>query len=88
MQFSCPFSSVACVMLSIKLDEGVTSYEVESQLSISIQIAQDSSQSHVLMKEECGEEGEMNSSSCSINSKKLKSSCLSTLEKEDNYSQL
>ena len=88
MQFSCPFSSVACVMLSIELDEDVASCEVESQLSISIQIAQDSSQSHVLMKEECGEEGEMNSSSCSINSKKLKSSCLSKLEKEDNCSQL
>ena len=82
MQFSYPFSSVACVMLSIRLDEGVTSYEVESHLSISIQIAQDSSQSHVLMKDECEEEGEMISSSCSMNSKKLKSSCLSTLEKE------
>ena len=82
MQFSCPFSSVACVMLSIELDEGVTSYEVESQLSTSIQIAQDSSQSHVLMKEECWEESEMNSSSCSINSKKLKSLYSSTLEKE------
>ena len=61
MQFSCPFSSVACVMLSIELDEDVASCEVESQLSIYIQIAQVSSQSHVLMK---GEEGEMNSSSC------------------------
>ena len=70
-------------MLSIELEEGVTSYEVESQLSISIQIAQGPSQSHELIKEKCEEEGEMNSSSCLIDSKKLKSSCLSTLEKED-----
>ena len=50
-------------MLSIELDEEVASYGVKNQLSTSIQIAQDSSQSHVLMKEECGEEGEMNSPS-------------------------
>ena len=86
-QFSCPFSSVAC-MLSIELDEEVASYGVESQLSTSIQIAQDSSQAHLLMKEKCWEEGEMNSSSCSIDSKKLKSSYLSTLEKKDKCSQL
>ena len=34
-------------MLSIELDEEVTTYEVENQLLICIQVAQDSSQSHV-----------------------------------------